>query len=346
MNDSDENGQKAFAPHLEEAVSVSSDDGIHEDTLVQIDARETGIEASAKELADHGTSTGEQFNTVIGYGQRLRAERLKRGLSVGEVARRLRLSIQQVNALEEEDYSKLPSGTFLRGFVRNYGNLLQLDTNSLLRLLTQSAPLIAHQGSVRQVKMTPLVSPKRAGSTRGVLLSAMILILALLGYGVYQSGDRGQESVIEHDIDANASFDSQAENGQVTMELLLPQAPPVPSRSMSGMGPSEKSSSGIAPAPAMSTVAEPDVAEVIESNEKILHFIFSKESWVEIKDSNRKVIFVKTNAKGTEQVIKGIPPLYLVIGNAAGVNLTYNGKPVDLTPYTRKNDDVARFSLE
>jgi cytoskeleton protein RodZ len=341
MNDGSKNGLEAFDIHLEGA--ISSDGGVRESTLVQIDGREASIEATSKKLAGHGASAGEEFNAVIGYGQRLRAERLRRGLSVGEVARRLRLSTQQINALEEEDYSKLPSGTFLRGFVRNYGSLLQLDTNSLLRLLTQSAPLLAHQGPARQVKTTPLVSSKRAGGVRGVLLSAIVLILTLLGYGVYQSGDWGQESVMEHDIDANASFDSQAENGQVTMELLLPQTPSVLSR---GMGPSEKSPSGIVPAPVVSAVAGSAVTEVIESNEKTLHFIFSKESWVEIKDSNRKVIFVKTNAKGTEQVIKGMPPLYLVIGNATGVNLTYNGKPVDLAPYTRRNDDVARFSLE
>ncbi|HNR10907.1 MAG TPA: DUF4115 domain-containing protein [Nitrosomonas europaea] len=44
--------------------------------------------------------------------------------------------------------------------------------------------------------------------------------------------------------------------------------------------------------------------------------------------------------------MEGKPPLYLVIGNAAGVSLTYNGRKVDLAPYTRGNDDVARFSLE
>ena len=57
----------------------------------------------------------------------LRDARLARGLSVQEVARQLRLSIRQVTALEEDDYSKLSSGTFLRGFVRNYAKLLQVD---------------------------------------------------------------------------------------------------------------------------------------------------------------------------------------------------------------------------
>ncbi len=151
---------------------------------------------------------------------------------------------------------------------------------------------------------------------------------------------------MKNSINAPASFDSQAENGQITMELLLPQTPSALSRSVDALEPPEKRPSEMALAPVTPPVAEPVVNEAEESNEKTLHFIFSKESWVEIRDSNKKVIFVKMNGKGTEQVIKGIPPLYLVIGNAAGVNLTYNSRLVDLAPYTRKSDNVARFSLE
>lgn len=344
MNNSDKDKQKVFDVSLEEV--ISSDGDIRQNIPAQLDAREDGMGASNKEFADHGTNPGEKLNAVTGYGQSLRAERLKRGLSVGEVARRLRLTVQQVNAIEEEDYSKFPSITFLRGFVRNYGNLLQLDTDSLLRLLTQSIPALAQQGSVKQVKTIPLAPSKRDGGGRGILFLTMALILALLGYGVYQGGDWGQEAALKNGIDAPASPDSQAENGQITMELLLPQTPSLPLRSGDLLEPPVKSPSEIGLAPVTPPVVEPVVPEEVESNEKTLHFIFSKESWVEIKDSNKKVIFVQMNAKGTEQMIKGIPPLYLVIGNASGVNLTYNDKLIDLAPYTRKSDNVARFSLE
>jgi hypothetical protein len=36
--------------------------------------------------------------------------------------------------------------------------------------------------------------------------------------------------------------------------------------------------------------------------------------------------------------------LRIVVGNAAGVRLAYNGKPFDMAPFT--NIDVARFTLE
>jgi cytoskeleton protein RodZ len=60
-------------------------------------------------------------------GKVLRAARLERGLDIEDVARQLRFAPRQVTALEEDEYDKLAGGPFLRGFVRNYAKLLQLD---------------------------------------------------------------------------------------------------------------------------------------------------------------------------------------------------------------------------
>ena len=75
-----------------------------------------------------------------GVGQLLRAARLEQGISIQDVARQLRFSARQVTALEEDKYDQLAGGTFLRGFVRNYAKLLQLDEAPLLRVLEQSVP--------------------------------------------------------------------------------------------------------------------------------------------------------------------------------------------------------------
>ncbi len=57
-------------------------------------------------------------------GQTLAAERERQGLSRSDAAQRLHMSAWQIEALETGDYGKLPKGTFLRGFVRNYAKVL------------------------------------------------------------------------------------------------------------------------------------------------------------------------------------------------------------------------------
>ena len=71
-------------------------------------------------------------------GQYLRAAREQRGVSVGEVASLLKLSVRQVEAIEADDWQRLPGQTFARGFLRNYARLLQLDGDMLLAHLEAS----------------------------------------------------------------------------------------------------------------------------------------------------------------------------------------------------------------
>lgn len=316
---------------------------------------------SRSEEMDNHDDLNENRALPGSIGQILRDERIKRNLSIGEVSRRLRLSEQKIIAIEENDFSKLPSSTFLRGFIRNYANFLQLDFNSLIPLLSQSAGLIVQQNSNKQPR-TILLESKRLGHTSNVhrlfILAFIVLSIALLGYGIYNNySDWGEYFVVKNEGDTpGTQIDSvKQENGQTTMELSLP-LPNLPSTSWNAVEsfkPINEKSTTIAPplsTPVTSEIKDDAQINVQESSnnssEKIVQLTFSRESWVEIRDSKKKVIFMKTNAKGSEQVVKGMPPLYLVIGNASGVGLTYNGKAVDLVPYTRKADDVARFSLE
>jgi cytoskeleton protein RodZ len=75
-----------------------------------------------------------------------------------------------------------------------------------------------------------------------------------------------------------------------------------------------------------------------------LRFLFDKESWIEVRDRDNKIIFSQRLASGTEQTVSGQGPLSLTIGNAPGVRLFWRGQPVDLAPHTK--GDVARLVLE
>jgi cytoskeleton protein RodZ len=71
---------------------------------------------------------------------------------------------------------------------------------------------------------------------------------------------------------------------------------------------------------------------------------FNRESWVEIRDAEGRVVFSQLNRPGTRREVEGVAPFSIVIGNAHGVKLRYNDSDVDLMPYTRT--DVARLTLK
>ena len=71
---------------------------------------------------------------------------------------------------------------------------------------------------------------------------------------------------------------------------------------------------------------------------------FTRASWVAIRDRDGKAVFAETGSAGSERNIEAVPPLSVVIGNAAGVRMTYNGEPLDVASRAERN--IARFTLE
>ena len=65
-------------------------------------------------------------------GQRLRQAREELNLSRQDVARKLRLDADLIQALEENDRDALPSQTYLVGYLRSYARLLNLPVDSII----------------------------------------------------------------------------------------------------------------------------------------------------------------------------------------------------------------------
>lgn len=75
-----------------------------------------------------------------------------------------------------------------------------------------------------------------------------------------------------------------------------------------------------------------------------LKLAYSQATWVRVYDRDEKLILHKNASADTADGVDGMPPLRVEIGNAAGVQVSYKDKPVDLTPHTKAN--IARFTLE
>lgn len=86
-------------------------------------------------------------------GELLMHARELAGLSAEDVATRLRMGLKQVKALECADYNALPSGTFLRGFVRNYAKAVGVDTALALTTLERT-----HSNALA-LAASPVVTP-------------------------------------------------------------------------------------------------------------------------------------------------------------------------------------------
>lgn len=270
-------------------------------------------------------------------GGALARAREARGLTVSDVAMHLKFAPRQIEALEADDYGALSGGTFVRGMVRTYARFLGLDPEALARevgarLGEQPKPLAA----TTNLKVPFQAGPKRS-SRAYLLLSIAVLVAAGLVAGDWVLRTREAARVV-------AQQPVPAAQPEATGQAQ-PQAAPV--------APGESSQVVPAPAPAEPAKAEevqakPSSSEPVSpplaAATKRVRLEFERDSWVEIKDADGNTLLSRVNPAGSKQVVEGVAPLQIVIGNAGGVRMTVNDEAFDLKPFTRV--DIARVTLD
>ena len=71
---------------------------------------------------------------------------------------------------------------------------------------------------------------------------------------------------------------------------------------------------------------------------------FTAATWLEVRDRSGALVYSGTEQAGAERELEAAAPVTVVIGNAKGVRITYNGEALDLSAYAARN--IARLTLE
>lgn len=85
-----------------------------------------------------GQTENPAATAATSLGRTLRETREHLGMSVADVANQIKFAPRQIEALEADDFQHLPEAAFLRGFIRSYAKILQLDVQPLLAALPES----------------------------------------------------------------------------------------------------------------------------------------------------------------------------------------------------------------
>lgn len=267
-------------------------------------------------------------------GELMIAARERWNLSAGDVARQLRLGLRQVEALEANRFDVLPGNTFVRGFIRNYAKVVQIDAAAFLEAYERSRPKLQPPEIVaqtEQIDFTTKPIPKWVWYISGAVAAAVLL--PLLVYLALHD-DEPPAKLTPQAAAPKAAIAQPGQAHETPLTLPLPQVMSMGDAPLSAA----QQDVPIPPAALLGTAVR------TVSTGPVLKLKFEGDAWVEIRDKSGNKIFSQLSRAGSEQVVQGEPPLSLVVGDAARVRITYNGKPVDLTPHVKKT--VARLTLE
>ena len=119
-------------------------------------------------------------------GGALRTARENQGLSVHEIASRLRLSPKQIEAIESDNFAVLPEPTIVRGFIRNYAKQLKINAQPLLDAYVVIVPSVAPHGVAVKPTSGMKMSSHEKSKSGSYALAALALLLGLGVWLFYQ----------------------------------------------------------------------------------------------------------------------------------------------------------------
>lgn len=296
-----------------------------------------------------------------GPGAELKTAREGMDVSTREVADALNLPLHVIEALEADDYERLPPTVFTRGYLRSYARLLELPPESLLaRYPEVTEEIDAITGEL------PSVDAADAAPIRSLGIAAVVgvILIALL---VWLLGDEeGSAPVVEPTVsgtgaDAVAQPEaavqdvtatdvvavqpaSEADASAVTeipmVGRVAEQVPP-PVEPESSTAELAKTAENAEPTKGMGskTPVTPSVRErrITEFGDDQITFVFSEDCWVEVKSAEGENLYSDLNRTGRTLVLTGRAPFRVLLGYAPGVSLSFNGDPVALERYSRNN---------
>ncbi|PYS74200.1 MAG: hypothetical protein DMF69_02460 [Acidobacteria bacterium] len=115
-------------------------------------------------------------------GEQLRLAREERGIPLREICDQTRISVHYLEAIETNDYKRLPGGVFNRSFIKAYARCVGYDEREAIEGYTRY--LREHGESSDDVNTTPMISKvyTETPATRSPLLTVIlaVVILALL----------------------------------------------------------------------------------------------------------------------------------------------------------------------
>ncbi len=92
----------------------------------------------------------DQIVMEISIGETLSKARIKRGISVKDVEKNIKIRSKYLSAIENNDYEQIPGQAYVLGFIKSYAGYLGLDAQALVTryqrenedLINQSNPFV------------------------------------------------------------------------------------------------------------------------------------------------------------------------------------------------------------
>ena len=265
-------------------------------------------------------------NSKVGPGKLLADARKKLGLSKPDIASQLNLSVSIIEQLESDKYKDDIPDAFLRGYIRTYARVVDLDEEEIVSLYSDlTGSVSVTYNYVPSSDVPPAKIQVSSHQLWFKMLSVIVfLVILILGWLAFRDGNDSKSISAEQNTTNNPQpYNSQSVNDTPSIQIDSTSNEPQATEALAALP------RGFVDAPSL-TNAE-------------LEFYFINDCWVQVVDSNNEVLAVGLKTAGRRFTVSGVPPISIVLGKPRAISLQYNNQAVDLSIYPASQS--ARFTL-
>ncbi len=265
------------------------------------------------------------------FGLPLKEAREKAGLSISDAAQSLLIPQDIISAIENSQMEKLPSATYTRGYIRGYARILNISADEVIALYNSMIPTAEMSASV----FIPSEHQDANNKTAIIIAASVILLLVMAWWFQSEETPKPEETYTYNEISGfNELADSSNREDIVATnsdEILIE--------------PSTDSNTDTAETNQLVEEANItiDDKQAATTDEMILTAI--GDSWCEIFDASGKRLFYQLMKEDNEEVLHGLAPFKVFLGNASQIRIEVNGKIVDFESLIVSNKNTANFSV-
>ena len=263
-------------------------------------------------------------------GAMLRQLREAAGVDPALVASAMKVSLQKLDALENDRFDELPDLTFARGLASAICRAFGADPAPVLERMPVSAPGLRVQNQTvkqpfRQSGDAP-ASMLKSGVSKPLLIVVAALLLGALALWLLPTLPIQLTSPAAE----APAMEAEVREPVPAVEPVAPVEPPA----------AAASAETVAPAPA---AAASGAGAAAAGGPDLVAFTASAETWLTVRDASGKPLINRALASGETVKLNGEVPLSVTVGRKDAVTVTVRGEPFDHKSLSKTT--VARFQV-
>jgi cytoskeletal protein RodZ len=273
-------------------------------------------------------------------GQTLKRKRLERGFDLADIARETRIPLRHLEAIEQDNYDRLPAYPYAVGFVRNYTKFLGLPADQIVQQFKSETTLLDPSVTVTAVEPLDESRVPSRGLVIGSILAGVALLSAIAYFALRTpEPDVAEETPLTATEDAAAPSPAPAASNPVLSDTSAPPvgtpiAPPAgtidpnidPNAAPVASNTATAAADPAIPGPAATPATVPPVTPVTGISPVGVVIRANEDSWIKVSDGGPKSLKVGILVAGETYTVPNVPGVTLRTGNAGGVDVFVNGR--------------------